>query len=156
MWGQSNSLSPQCDSRWAQCPARPCVTPSRCGPGESSCRHCGSVCGSEKTRRERSQQLLEGGRCFWRPLERFGSEAAAAPVLTGADRLTCPRDGGNEHCKSESALPRVQLPALLAVTSLGSSKGSLSSPSLRPSHLLSARSEKTVKVEADTGWTGPL
>lgn len=34
-------------------------------------------------------------------------------VLTGVDRLTCPRDGGNEHCKSESALARVQLPALL-------------------------------------------
>lgn len=77
-------------------------------------------------------------------------------VLTEVDRLRYPRDGGNEPCKSKSALTLVKLTALLWLQRQvwEVAEAALSSPILCHSHSLSAKNEKTVKVAANTGLTG--
>lgn len=109
-WGRARAC-PHCDSSRDQCHVRQSWAWGEQLPSQGG----GSVCDSAKTR-------WKGQSSFWREVGVSGGlwrvvglrqQQQKSLVHTGVDRLTCSRDGGNEHCKSESSLAGVQLTALL-------------------------------------------
>ena len=65
------------------------------------------MCDSAKTRWKAQSSFwreagVSGG--LWRVVG-LRQQQQKSLVHTGVDRLTCPRDGGNEHCKSDLPWP---------------------------------------------------